>query len=512
MSTSPPVRQLGDRHLRSFDGRFSEATDDDGIVLVSAEETFAASVAGQHLLFMLVNLLARQYGVIREIQIAIPKVDVLPQATLLTVTSPKLPDALIESATQVSGESIIVSLVSDSVVDAGVHVSFDGKTVAAFADGWRLSVGDPAILPLVTAESELAFGPFFASAILAGECFKHFYGFKEPQRTRLPLHFSLWSFETGESWDELDPGVAITTSLPPFYLVGCGAVGQAFLASMVASAVTLEHVTLVDHDAIDEQLTNLNRYCLAVLSDAKANKAGLAETYLQKRGVSCFAFPGRWEEYQASSREGQRSDLLQREQVFHYQYIISCVDKNPARHSIQRFWPRVLFGGSTLGLGVTVQSYDMASEFDCLMCANPISSDDWSIELQAERLRDMTPEKRRELLKEVDADVEAVEDYLRNPKCGTLGERELFKFRKGANSTEASVGFVSVGAGVILAASWIAAVLTGAAVDARGNARRFNFETVSGRITSHRRRPDCECVTRGRTAYNRRWRETKDHD
>src|SRR5215510_7853587 len=83
----------------------------------------------------------------------------------------------------------------------------------------------------------------------------------------------------------------------------------------------------------------------------------------------------------------QRSDLLEREQVFHYQYIISCVDKNPVRHAIQHFWPHVLFGGSTLGLGVTVQSYDMTSEFDCLMCANPISSDDWSIELQAERLR-----------------------------------------------------------------------------------------------------------------------------
>lgn len=505
MSTYPPIQKLGDRHLRSFDGRFSETADNDGIVLVSAEETFATSTAGQHLLFMLVNLLARQYGVVREIQIAVAKVDVLSQAALLAITSPKLPDALIELAAQVSGEAAIVSLVSVPVVKGGVHLSFGGNTVAAFADGWRLSVGDPAILPRVTAESALAFGPFFAASILAGECFKTFFGFKEPQRTRLPLHFSLWSFEAGESWGELDPGRAITTSLPPFYLVGCGAVGQAFLGSLVASAVTLEHVTLIDHDTIDEELTNLNRYCLAVLSDANAKKVVLAEAYLQERSVSCFAFQGRWEDYQASSREGQRSDLSEREQTFHYEYIISCVDKNPARHAIQRFWPRVLFGGSTLGLGATVQSYDMASQFDCLMCANSISSDDWSIELQAERLRVMTSQERRELFKTVDADIEAVEDYLRNPRCGTLGERELFKFRTSADSTEASVGFVSVGAGVVLGAAWVVAVVTGAAVDCRGNARRFSFETVSGRITAHRRRTDCECVTRGRIAYDRKW-------
>jgi hypothetical protein len=498
--------KLGNRHLGSLGSRFTEINHETGTVVIAAQTDFASSYAGQHLLFMLTNLLARQYDVVKEIKIGVPDVKTLDEAIILGSKEPKLPAALAKVASAVSTGTMTVTMMPCLEVEAGVQLSFGPNSIAGFADGWRLFVGQIDKIPKAASESVLAFGPYFAETIMAGECFKFLAGYIGTHEPRLPLHLSLWSLETAKSWHELHSGLPINGSLPPFYLVGCGAVGQAFLATLIASIISIQHATLIDHDAIDDELTNLNRYPLAIRTDEGTNKALLAQRFLAERGISSFAFPGKWEDYQSSVRDKQRADLLEQENQFKYEHLISCVDGNPARHALQRFWPRLLFGGSTLGLALTVQNYDMTSDFDCLMCANPITINDWSIELQADKLRNMSAEQRAGLANEVGADIDAVEDYLRTRRCGSLGEREMAKFRASGQQADWSVGFVSVAAGVTLSAVWVSRVLNADLLNRQGNAFRFSFETASGRITAHRRRVDCECAQQGKKIFEKKWR------
>ena len=65
----------GDRHLRREPtGRIARRPGALATIGVMADDTFAATVAGQHLLLMLVNLLARQFGVVGTIAVNVPNV------------------------------------------------------------------------------------------------------------------------------------------------------------------------------------------------------------------------------------------------------------------------------------------------------------------------------------------------------------------------------------------------------------------------------------------------------
>ena len=73
----------GDRHLRPDpDGRLAGSPPQLATVLVKAERAYAASVAGQHLLQMVVNLLARQFGVVSTILLDLDDVSVHPNVFL----------------------------------------------------------------------------------------------------------------------------------------------------------------------------------------------------------------------------------------------------------------------------------------------------------------------------------------------------------------------------------------------------------------------------------------------
>jgi molybdopterin/thiamine biosynthesis adenylyltransferase len=272
----------------------------------------------------------------------------------------------------------------------------------------------------------------------------------------------------------------------------------------------MEHVTSMDGDAIDEEGTNLNRYCLTTTADIGTSKALIAERVLAAHNIPGFAFAGTWEEYQVSERWGQRADLRSLEASFRYESVLSCVDKNPARHSIQRFWPRVLLGGSTLGLSISVVNYDMQRDFECLMCGNPLPVDSWSVDEQANALRAMTSVARQRLAEARGADAATVEAYLNDESCGHLGLAEIKKFRIAPDEAEWSVGFVSVAAGVLLAVETIRTVGFGVSGSDTGAAHRFTFGSVSGRTTAHRRRRGCECLTSGLKRFKENWLRPKE--
>lgn len=498
---------IGDRHLGGLGGEFAPATERSAQgVVISAGASAAATLSGQHMLWMLTNLLARQDGVVTDLILEVPDVDAFPKAMVLGGGGQRLGSALTSLATSIISDRIrISSRLSSLPDDAPVQVHFGSSILAAYADGWRFAIGDVVDLPRARPSSSIAAAPYFAACVLAGEVFKAFRRYDRPRNDAFPLFFSLWSFEAADSWVVLDAGPEAPPALAPFYLVGAGAVGQALLATLIASDVPMEHVTSMDGDAIDDEGTNLNRYCLTTTADIGTSKALIAERVLSAHNIPGFAFSGTWEEYQASDRLGQRADLRSLEASFRYESVLSCVDKNPARHSIQRFWPRVLLGGSTLGLGISVVNYDMQSDFECLMCGNPLPVDSWSVDKQATALRAMTTVERQRLAEATGANAAKVEAYLNDESCGHLGLAEIKKFRVAPGEAEWSVGFVSVAAGVLLAVETLRTVGFGMPGSDMGAARRFSLGSLSGRTSAHRRREGCECLTRGLRRFMENW-------
>lgn len=158
-------------------------------------------------------------------------------------------------------------------------------------------------------------------------------------------------------------------------------------------------------------------------------------------------------------------------------------------------------------MGLEVSAYDMESMYECLMCSNPLPKVD-SIEKIAMRFKGLAPEEQQAQAQQRGVDLDLVLAYLASPKCGALAENELRKFTDIERSPRASVGFVSVGAGVVLAAQLLKYAREGrSAFPAElGNSIRFNFLNPSRFVwTKHRRRDECECSNRGQSSYCRLW-------
>ncbi|HXE51589.1 MAG TPA: ThiF family adenylyltransferase [Tepidisphaeraceae bacterium] len=506
----PTAHKLGDRHLRPIDGLARPSGQ--RRVRITAGDAAARSVAGQHTLWMLANLLARQFGVIAEIELALPRVPLHARVALFGGRG-SLPDSLAEVIRMVAGTAVRVT---DVPAQADVEVVVgrpwgeqlpSTHRIAVAGSGWRVFAGGPDAVPEVNLDDANTLAPYFAACIIGGEVFKRLCGL-QPGKGRFidALTLSLWDFHPHTDWYQAPDGPPIdTVALPPFYLVGAGAVGQAAAAALAAWDALRGHVTIIDLEGIDE--TNLNRYPLATLADVGAMKTELLTKYLADRGFTVHRSDNGWPGYALDplARSKQRPDLQTEEAAYRYRLVLSCVDKNVPRHAIQSYSPEYLIGASTNGLGLAVAAYDMRSDFECLKCHNPPEPKGPAVEEIAEQLRRLPKDERRRRAEACGADWKAVEQYITDPRCGKLGEAEMEKFTAG--SPDWSVGFVSTASGTLLAAQLVKFALLGrqAFPESEGNTLRFNFLNPGLRWSKHRRNPACDCIAEGRRRYLRLW-------
>jgi hypothetical protein len=293
-------------------------------------------------------------------------------------------------------------------------------------------------------------------------------------------------------------------ALVPCYLVGAGAVAQALLATLVAAGIN-GHIVVIDDDMLDA--SNLNRYPLATLADQDRPKVELATEHLRRAGIGMTAYRGRWPAYAEDPARGWRpTALAEAESRYAYEQVISAVDRNPARHAIQRFWPRRLLGASTFGMEIQVHDYDMTGPFECLLCANPVAAEP-TLEEAAGELRRLDAAELDRVARVRGVDLELLRAVLDDPRCGQAGQRELARFLAAGRQSDYAVGFVSVAAGVLAAAQQLRRALTGTTVfdDGQGSAARLNFLNPMPRRTRHLRRSGCECRTTGADAYRALW-------
>lgn len=509
------ARQLGDRHLRStLHGKLAPS-DKSNRVALFATSAMAQTFGGQHLLWMLGNLLARQFNVIHELILVLPAVPAFSSCFGQEVQA-ALPEAIAEVVRSICEQAMVITQCTsipdgvDIVVTAGYVPNPPQGTlvIGALGDGMRAFVGRPDKTPAHLPTSSCSVGPYFAACMAAGEVFKRLCGMQTTAGTYIDeMHFSVWDHRRYPAWDDIPsctlPGAV---QIPDLYLVGVGAVGQALVATLSRWPGTSGYLTLIDGDDIDG--TNLNRYVLATFKDVGKSKVSIAKDCLEAAGYQVYEYAGKWEEYLCDERRPpQKSGLFELESEFRYRLIISCVDKNPARHSIQKVWPQLIIGASTLDLRAMVTLYDLPASGECLMCYNPVETNE-TLEQLAEKVRSLTSTERLRLCEEAQVKLTDLDAYLANPSCGSIGEVAVRKFKELTEDHDWSVGFVSVIAGVMLAVRLIRLVTEGRSeafpLD-QGNSALFNFWNPALRWSNLNRKSKCECGTSGLKMYSRNW-------
>lgn len=418
-----------------------------------------------------------------------------------------LRETLIGTVTQIAGERVEASVEVTHSADIILHVAPSfvcgaERDYVIWGDGWRCAAARALDIPADTTRN--AVGPMLAATLGAAEAFLRITDWKgEGRVARNPLYLSAWSGQSADSWSNLQDGPLVTDpSIEPFYLCGAGAVGQAMVATLAYFPGRIGHAVILDGDPLDG--SNLNRYCLSH-RNSPPSKPGACKAILETAGFLVDAQPYFWDRYTALPPPRTKSSTLNNSERQHkYQLIISCVDKNHARHSLQNMWPRHMFGGSTSGLTVKLSHYDCATG-ECLKCSNPVPADP-TIEEEAKALRSMSENARENALSVLPPEKsDAVRAFLADPGCGHAAEpylTELGEIRR----REFSVGFVSVASGIFLAVALIQHAI-GVGDLVRGDSNHFSFSFFN-RIPGRHffgRDSGCDCAGVGGALFRKLW-------
>jgi hypothetical protein len=425
-----------------------------------------------------VNILSRQVGLVERLEVVSPSVSSLIPA-LTPQAFKTFPEGLRELGEWSVGMDVVTDTVGSTtqadhtVVIGSTGVVIMGDAIACIADGWKAWVGDVERTPDVTpSESRNPIGPFFAASLVAGEIFKRTWGIRRGRLLRDDC-YSLWSWNESSIWADLDSGPEVNgLGLPAVILVGAGAVGNA-LAYVLANLETNDsYVVLIDDDKYDT--TNLNRCVLAGAQDVGQSKVQVLASRLKDAGIDTFPFYGLLKDFLRDARLGLRSNVAQEIDDGVFPLVLSCVDTGAGRQDIQGLHPDLLFGGSTLDLQAKAYFYAGEPGAACLGCHNPRQDQEKLMRGKERDLRSMKPEERVKVLTQAGIDVGAVEEYLANPQCGHMGRAALSDLAS-TLPAEFSVGFVSLGAGILLAANLFRRMLSERPFERTTTVTTFNF-------------------------------------
>jgi hypothetical protein len=227
-------------------------------------------------------------------------------------------------------------------------------------------------------------------------------------------------------------------------------------------------MTLVDNDPQGITDTNLGRYVLFGLPHVATFhlKASTAAAMFAGTGITVHPVDRSWQEWYAENPEATLG------------MVISAVDKNVSRHAIQDALPRLILGAATNGMRAQVNLYDVFGGSPCLRCRNPVEvtvADDVIIK----KLIGLPREERDAAARRAGISPGELEEFLADPRanCGKVSGTTLQKFAGVADEPAWSVGFVSLLAGVLLAAEYLKISVRGLrpAITARRNTFRFQF-------------------------------------
>lgn len=506
----PSIGELGDRHLKEFT---PEQRRDflPGRILVRASKEVGHTRDCQISLWFLANLLARQYGVVHEIQLDIPDVPTLPGVALFGHKE-RLYETLRATILLIAGPTVrVVGAGSSTPCDVEVSVgpceaeSGSRFRLGIWGSGWRAYSGPKC--PAFDHTNDNPLGALLAACFGAAACFRVVTNWHDVGRRAIsPVFFSLWDGTNHSSWAALPAGEwPGNLSIPPFYLCGAGAVGQAFCASIGFCPSRRGHAVILDKDPLDD--TNANRYVLSYPKQETKDKTAIAAEVLRSELFTVDPKPMHWEKYvEHGAHRTDHPQLVKDEKKHKYRLLISCVDTNHARHNLQAAWPRLIFGGSTSSLLAQVMSYDVGLGGECLMCNNKLPKET-SIEAKVAELKALPPEKLAEAMHGLsEGEQNLVREFLENPGCGHAAETIIDELGR-KQRREFAVGFVSAGAGILLAAALIQHAIGRPGIfGSNANHLGLSFTNNISIKNIFSRKPDCECEGKGSSLFHRLWK------
>lgn len=478
----------GDRHLRPDPaGLLPGTTGRAHVVAIAANPGYATSFAGQALLRLLVDLVARQFGVVRRLELHIPSVRSIPRA-VGGRSERDLASALLAVGQAAGGPEISVTASAEPKAPNLIYVGGgrppEGERsllVTAVAESWSATVSDVELVP-ATDTGDLPFGPHLAAALAADRLFRALHGVAIHGASHLELLDPVERAMAAERMAGL--------RLPPAYLIGLGAVGAAALSSLSAANFG-STIVGIDPDAAD--VTSRNRLLSMRYDQVGVSKAELARALVKGSSVEFYENALAWPAYYGEPDRHRPTLLADSERGYRFEWILSAVDKNIPRRDIANILPRHVLSGSTNGLVAQCAYLDMEGDCECLACNNPIPTFD--LDAVRDELSQLAADDRVQRLREMgasDEDLVAVEIYLNDPGCGGVGEATLRRLGVDGG-VDWSVGFVSAAAGTLMAANFVRAAAFGpAAITAVGAERRLIFWGTPELTDSQaRRKPAC---------------------
>ncbi|GAA0023129.1 E2 ligase fold family C protein [Bradyrhizobium sp. B024] len=250
--------------------------------------------------------------------------------------------------------------------------------IFAGSDGWRALISTDG--PLGSGATTNPFGAGAAACFATANVFRFVFA-GQLTRGELDQRIDVSLFDYGQAGAG-DPSLPAEIDLGDAYLVGLGAIGHGAMWALSRVPGLTGALHTVDHDAVD--LSNLQRYVMAVQKDVNQPKSRLAQRFLKRKGLCVTGHPMPWNDYVGSRQKR------------HFERVAVALDNGPDRIGVQASLPRWIVNAWTqeLDLGISRHGFDDGKA--CLAClympTGAIKSEDEKV---AEELR--LPEAKMEV-------------------------------------------------------------------------------------------------------------------
>jgi hypothetical protein len=217
--------------------------------------------------------------------------------------------------------------------------------VTVSTEGWNVSLDGSA--PASTPANPLA--ALAAAALGMGELFRSLFADRlaHPRGEPNPFAISLLTLGAPSQAPPLPERIELGT----VHLAGCGAVGQAFAATLRELPVTGE-LFAVDHESLDEG--NLQRYLLGIRADVGTAKPLLIERALAESELTVQGVESLWG---SDPRCGPGRET-----------VVAALDTKQGRIELQAGLPRELFNAWTQPADIGVSRHQNFGTDPCLAC------------------------------------------------------------------------------------------------------------------------------------------------
>jgi hypothetical protein len=234
----------------------------------------------------------------------------------------------------------------DAILSIGPVVDQGLPDTAVWSDGWCAQVSSFGSMDWGSA-SENAIGAVAAACLGTGEVFKRLLELKRDSGRLLDrISFSLYDYR-----ETIDPGPPLgAIELPPFLLVGAGAIGNGIALTLIESRAS-GSATVIDYQPYGPE--NWATCVLMVAAEEGHSKAAAIAGRLRATG----RFTARPLQQMVEQFSGHVPPV-----------VISALDSPEARRVLQLMWPDVVIDGAIADFPCEVGVHQWGPDTACLRC------------------------------------------------------------------------------------------------------------------------------------------------